>query len=112
MLISMFSKACRVLMPALLAAFASQALAAGYYTQGGKIYDASKQEIQLRGISHYGFNALILQPQFLWAMGWKQQIAQIKSLGFNAVRLPFVPDTLYTTTTVDKLELHRRQSQP
>jgi aryl-phospho-beta-D-glucosidase BglC (GH1 family) len=100
---SIFSKACRALMPALLVAFTSQASAAGYHTQAGKIYDGSNQEIQLRGISHYGFNATILQPQFLWSMGWKQQIAQIKSLGFNAVRLPFVPDTLYTTTTVDKL---------
>lgn len=100
---SLFSKACRLLAPALLALLASHVSAAGYHTQGGKIYDSSNQEIQLRGISHYGFNATILQPQFLWAMGWKQQIAQIKSLGFNAVRLPFVPDTLYNTTAVDKL---------
>ena len=79
------------------------AAASGYYTQAGKIYDASGQEIQIRGVSHFGFNADILQPQFLWAMGWKEQIAQIKSLGFNAVRLPFVPDTLYVTTKVDQL---------
>ena len=77
--------------------------AAGYYTQSGKIYNASGQEIQIRGVSHFGFNAPILQPQFLWAMGWKQQIAQIKSLGFNAVRVPFVPDTLYNTTPVNQL---------
>ena len=88
----------------LAAALASPAaLAAGYFAQGGKLYDASGQELQVRGISHYGFNAGILQPQYLWAMGWKEQIAQIKSLGFNAVRLPFVPDTLYVTTTVDQL---------
>ena len=30
----------------------------------------------------------------MWSMGWKEQIAQI-ALGFNAVRLPPVPDTLY-----------------
>ncbi|WP_295683991.1 cellulase family glycosylhydrolase [uncultured Nevskia sp.] len=77
--------------------------AAGYFTQGGKLYDPAGQEFQVRGISHYGFNADILQPQFLWAMGWKEQIAQIKALGFNAVRLPFVPDTLYNTTPVDQL---------
>ena len=45
--------------------------------------------MQLRGISHHGFGSTILQPQFLWAMGWKEQIADIKSLGFNAVRVPF-----------------------
>ena len=28
----------------------------GYYTQGGKIYDAGGQELQVRGISHFGFN--------------------------------------------------------
>ena len=78
-------------------------MAAGFTAKGGKIYDAAGQEVQLRGISHYGFNTPILQPQFLWAMGWKQQIAQMKSLGFNAIRVPFVPDTLYTTTPVNQL---------
>ena len=77
--------------------------AAGFHAQSGKIYDAAGNRIQVRGISHFGFNADILQPQYLWAMGWKDQIAQIKALGFNAVRVPFVPDTLYVTTTVDKL---------
>ena len=77
--------------------------AAGYFAQGGRIYNAGGREIQIRGISHFGFNATILQPQFLWAMGWKQQIAQIKSLGFNAIRVPFVPDTLYSTTPVNQL---------
>jgi aryl-phospho-beta-D-glucosidase BglC (GH1 family) len=77
--------------------------AAGYTTNGGRLYDAAGQEIQVRGISHFGFNAPILQPQYLWSMGWKEQIAQIKSLGFNAVRVPFVPDTLYTTTPVNQL---------
>jgi len=75
----------------------------GYFTQGGKIFDPGGQEIQVRGVSHHGFNSPILQPQFLWSMGWKEQIAQMKSLGFNAIRLPFVPDTLYNTTPVDQL---------
>ena len=78
-------------------------MAAGYSAKAGKIYDAGGQEIQLRGISHFGFNATILQPQYLWAMGWKQQIAQMKSLGFNAIRVPFVPDTLYSPIPVNQL---------
>lgn len=77
--------------------------AAGFYAQSGKIYDAAGNRIQVRGISHFGFNDGILQPEYLWSMGWKDQIAQIKALGFNAVRLPFVPDTLYNTTPVDRL---------
>jgi aryl-phospho-beta-D-glucosidase BglC (GH1 family) len=70
----------------------------GYFAQGGKIFGSDGKEIQLRGISHFGFNADILMPQFLWQMGWKEQIAQMKMLGFNAIRLPFVPDTLYSPT--------------
>ncbi|HMH19414.1 MAG TPA: glycoside hydrolase family 5 protein [Burkholderiales bacterium] len=80
---------------------AADGTAVGYFTQAGKIFNPSGQEIQIRGVSHFGFNGPSLQPQFLWAMGWKEQIAQIKSLGFNTIRLPFVPDTLYNTTPVD-----------
>jgi aryl-phospho-beta-D-glucosidase BglC (GH1 family) len=87
----------------LLACASLPALAVGYSTRNGRIYDPAGVEMQIRGISHFGFNAAILQPQYLWSMGWKQQIAQIKALGFNAVRLPFVPDTLYNTTPVNQL---------
>lgn len=87
----------------LLMAASASSYAAGYRAEAGRIYGADGQEIQIRGISHFGFNSTILQPQFLWAMGWKEQIAQIKRLGFNAVRVPFVPDTLYNTTPVDRL---------
>ena len=73
-----------------------------YTIKDGVIYQDGVA-IQLRGISHYGFNTPILQPQYLWQMAWKQQLAQIKELGFNAVRCPFVPDTLYSTAKVDKL---------
>src|SRR5882757_6940023 len=91
---------------ALLVAFlcaSLDVLASGYSVSAGRIYDGGGGEIQIRGISHYGFNSTILQPQFLWSMGWKEQIAQIKELGFNAVRVPFVPDTLYNTTPIDVL---------
>lgn len=100
---SLLARACRTLGALVLCLSAAQAPAAGYTTQAGRILDPSGQELQVRGVSHYGFNALILQPQFLWAMGWKQQIAQMKSLGFNAIRVPFVPDTLYNKTPVDQL---------
>lgn len=75
----------------------------GYHVRAGRVHDPEGRPVQLRGINHFGFNAPILQPQFLWKMGWKEQIAQIRDLGFNAVRLPFVPDTLHVTTPVDQL---------
>jgi endoglucanase len=93
----------RLAYASVLALLSANALAVGYTAQNGRVYDAGGNEVQLRGISHYGFNSTILQPQFLWATGWKEQLADIQRLGFNAVRVPFVPDTLYNTTPVDRL---------
>ena len=75
----------------------------GYHVRAGRVHDPGGRPVQLRGINHFGFNAPILQPQFLWKMGWKEQITQIRELGFNAVRVPFVPDTLHVATPVDRL---------
>ncbi|MDT0496570.1 hypothetical protein RM530_04215 [Algiphilus sp. W345] len=44
----------------------------GYYAQGAKLYDPAGEEVQLRGINMYGFNADILIPEYLWEMGWKE----------------------------------------
>jgi len=92
-----------LLIGVLLIGVSATASAAGYYVRNGKIYRSNGQELQIKGISHFGFNSTILQPQYLWQMGWKEQIAQMKSLGFNAIRVPFVPDTLYNKTPVDQL---------
>src|ERR1051326_851866 len=90
----------------------AQALADGYYTQDGRIYAPSGHAIAIRGISHFGFNDTILVPEYLWNMSWRAQIAQIKALGFNAVRVPFVPDTLYNTTPVDQLSFIDADKNP
>ncbi len=94
---------CRLACAALLLLTAERVMAAGYTAQNGRLYDPAGSEIQLRGISHYGFNSTILQPQYLWQVGWKEQIAEMQRLGFNAVRVPFVPDTLYSTATLEQL---------
>jgi aryl-phospho-beta-D-glucosidase BglC (GH1 family) len=78
------------------------AAVAGYSVVNGQIRDEAGNPVQLRGINVFGFNSQILLPAYLWAMGWKQQIQQIRDLGFNAVRLPFVPETLYSTARVNE----------
>jgi aryl-phospho-beta-D-glucosidase BglC (GH1 family) len=78
------------------------AFATGYAVRDGAIVNANGERIPIRGISHFGFQGKTLQPQFLWTMGWRQQIAQIKQLGFNAIRVPFAPATLYDTTPSEK----------
>jgi endoglucanase len=70
-----------------------------YTTQNNKIF-RNNQEIQLKGISWFGAegkNALI--PHGIWARSYVDIIKQIKSLGFNSVRLPFCPAVLKNNTT-------------
>jgi endoglucanase len=74
--------------------------ATSFTTSVGKVYAPDGSPLQLRGINMFGFNTAILIPQYLDKMSWKVQIQQVKDLGFNAVRLPFVPETLYSTLTI------------
>lgn len=72
---------------------------AGYRVQSGRIYNDSNQEIQLRGVNWFGFQqAGDYVVHGLWARNWRSQIRQMKSIGVNAVRLPFCPTALRNVT--------------
>ena len=66
----------------------------GYYVEDGKVYNDSSQEINLYGVSWFGFETNNNVVHGLWARNWKDMISQIKELGFTAIRLPFCPRTL------------------
>jgi endoglucanase len=66
----------------------------GYTVQAGAIHDPQGSPVQLRGVNWFGFETGDHVVHGLWARNWQAMIAQIKELGFNAVRLPFCPATL------------------
>ncbi len=68
---------------------------------GGGTYTVSKGQIfqngnriLLRGVNWFGFETETRVPHGLWARNYKDMILQMKSLGFNAVRIPICPATL------------------
>jgi endoglucanase len=65
-----------------------------YSTNAGAIYDSTGQPIQLRGLNWFGFETQEHVAHGLWARNWKDMVVQMKSLGFNAVRIPVCPATL------------------
>ncbi|MFN4263390.1 MAG: cellulase family glycosylhydrolase [Thioalkalivibrionaceae bacterium] len=65
-----------------------------YYTTEGVIYDHSGAPVQLRGVSWFGFETQDAHLHGIWARNLEDTIAQMQSIGINAVRLPFCPDTL------------------
>lgn len=72
----------------------AQAQAPGYTVQQQTIVDPQGNPVQLRGVNWFGFETGDHVPHGLWARNWRAMIAQMKELGFNAVRLPFCPATL------------------
>lgn len=66
----------------------------GYKTSAGKIYNNSGSLVSLKGVNWFGFETDVHVVHGLWARNYKEMIAQMKNLGFNAVRIPVCPATL------------------
>lgn len=70
-------------------------LAAAYFIEDGRIFKEAGQEIGLKGLNWFGFETDEHVAHGLWVRNWRDMIGQIKELGFNAVRLPFCPASLW-----------------
>ncbi|MBX7147488.1 glycoside hydrolase family 5 protein [bacterium] len=66
---------------------------AGYTVVDNQVF-LGTQKIIFYGINWFGMEEQSYAPHGLWQRDYKDMIAQIKSLGFNSVRLPFCPGTL------------------
>jgi aryl-phospho-beta-D-glucosidase BglC (GH1 family) len=64
-----------------------------YTASTGNVYQ-DNLPIKLKGINWFGFETNDHVVHGLWARNWQSMIIQMKSLGFNAVRLPICPATL------------------
>ena len=58
-------------------------------TSGNKIVDASNQVVRLSGLNWFGFETAENAPHGLAVRNWKAILNQIKSQGYNVIRLPF-----------------------
>jgi endoglucanase len=66
---------------------------AGYSTQDGAIYK-NGQKIVFNGVNWFGFETANNAPHGLWSRNYKDMIKQMKDTGFDAVRIPFCPNTV------------------
>jgi endoglucanase len=91
-------RAAAVLLVALLGLVAAQAVrqtsvqAAGagfWHTSGTQILDASNQPVRIAGINWFGFETANFTVHGLWTRDYRDMLNQIKSLGFNTIRLPY-----------------------
>ncbi|MCM2424606.1 cellulase family glycosylhydrolase [Streptomyces sp. RKAG337] len=78
--------------PAAAVANAS-AVGAGYWhTSGRQILDAANQPVRIAGVNWFGFETANYVPHGLWSRDCKSMIDQMKSLGYNTIRLPYSDD--------------------
>jgi endoglucanase len=63
-------------------------------TDGNKILDANGNQVRLTGINWFGFETSTYCPHGLWARNWRDMLDQIKSLGYNTLRIPYCSEML------------------
>jgi endoglucanase len=63
-------------------------------TQGAEIIDARGQAVLLRGVNWFGIETELQAPHGLWLRDYKDMLAQIRSLGYNIIRLPYSVEAL------------------
>ena len=78
---------------------------AGYWhTSGRQILDAAGQPVRIAGINWFGFETGNHVVHGLWSRDYKSMIDQMKSLGYNTIRLPYSDDILKAGTMPDSID--------
>jgi endoglucanase len=67
-------------------------------TKGSQIVDANGKNLLLRGVNWFGIETELQVPHGLWIRDYKDMLAQIKSNGYNIIRLPFSVQALRGTS--------------
>lgn len=67
-------------------------------TNGARIVDATGATVLLRGVNWFGMETETHTPHGLWVRDYKSMLAQIKSQGYNTIRLPYSLQALSSTT--------------
>ena len=63
-------------------------------TRGAEIVDATGKPVLLRGVNWFGIETDKHAPHGLWKRDYKEMLSQIKSLGYNMIRLPYSVQSL------------------
>ncbi len=64
------------------------------HTSGKNILDANNNIVHISGVNWFGAETPDYAPDGLWSINFKTMLNQIKSLGYNTIRLPYSTDFL------------------
>src|SRR6185437_5943144 len=60
-----------------------------WHTSGGQIVDAAGNPVRMTGINWFGMETANYSPHGLWTRNYKDMLDQVKTLGYNTLRLPY-----------------------
>jgi len=69
-------------------------------TSGSKIVDATGRPVLLRGVNWFGIETDQHAPHGLWKRDYKEMLAQMRSLGYNVIRLPYAVQSLRASNVI------------
>lgn len=58
-------------------------------TKGNQIVSDKGTPVRIQGVSWFGFESTNMVPHGLWTRSYQSMMDQMKSLGFNTIRIPF-----------------------
>jgi endoglucanase len=87
---------CTMLLPVFLITmvYVTPAQSSYLHSKGSKLYNDKEQVVRLTGANWFGFETTNFIPHGLWARDYHGMLLQVKSMGFNCLRLPFCNDML------------------
>ena len=77
-----------------------------FSTVGNQIVDANGNAVRLTGINWFGFETGNAVPHGLWQRGYKDLLDQVKTLGFNTLRIPFSEQMLATNAAAQSINFN------
>ncbi|SHI18454.1 cellulase family glycosylhydrolase [Streptomyces sp. 3214.6] len=86
------------------AAVAANAGTGYWHTSGRQILDAAGQPVRIAGINWFGFETGNYVVHGLWSRDYKSMIDQMKSLGYNTIRIPYSDDIFKSTTVPNSID--------
>ncbi|GAB7109199.1 cellulase family glycosylhydrolase [Streptomyces phaeofaciens JCM 4814] len=85
-------------------AHAAEAGAGYWHTSGRQILDAAGQPVRVAGINWFGFETGNYVVHGLWSRDYKSMIDQMKSLGYNTIRIPYSDDIFKSSTVPNSID--------
>ncbi|WP_078901670.1 cellulase family glycosylhydrolase [Actinacidiphila yeochonensis] len=86
---------------------ATAAAGTGYWhTSGRQILDSANQPVRIAGVNWFGFETSNDVVHGLWSRDYKDMMNQMKSLGYNTIRLPYSDDIFKPGTMPNSINFY------